>query len=130
MQVNQVARTALPLPDVFTEAGAYIVLATPGDGTPDESAGAVQVVIRTDLAPTVWRGSDGLTVQVRSFADALPRPGVALSLLARSNDVLATATTDADGVARFPAPLLRGTGPQAPQAIHGTAGPPTSWPWT
>ena len=119
MTVNQVARTALPLPDVFTDAGAYLVLATPGDGTPEYDAGAVQVVIRTDLAPTVWRGSDGLTVQVRSFADALPRAGVVLSLLARSNDVLATATTDDAGVARFPAPLLRGTGPQAPQAIHG-----------
>ena len=122
MRQNQVARTALPLPDVFTDAGAYLLLATPGDGTPDSSVGAVQVVIRTDLAPTVWRGSDGLTVQVRSFADALPRPGVALSLLARSNDVLAVATTDADGVARFPMPLLRGTGPQAPQAVHGVLG--------
>ena len=78
--------------------------------------------IRTDLAPTVWRGSDGLTVQVRSFADAQPRPGVELRLLARSNDILAEATTDADGVARFAAPLLRGTGPQAPQSLHGDAG--------
>ena len=122
MVQNQVTRTALPLPDVFAEAGAYMVLALPGDGTPEDAASAVQVVIRTDLAPTVWRGSDGLTVQVRSFADALPRPGVALSLLARSNDVLAQATTDADGVARFPAPLLAGAGPQAAQAIHGTLG--------
>ncbi len=121
-QVNQVVRTALPLPDVFTDAGAYLVQATPGDGAPDGSEGAVQVVIRTDLAPTVWRGTDGLTVQVRSFGDALPRAGVALSLLARSNDVLAVATTDAQGVARFAAPLLRGTGPQAPQALHGVLG--------
>ncbi len=122
MVQNQVMRTALPLPDVFGEAGAYLVLALPGDGTSEYQASAVQVVIRTDLAPTVWRGSDGLTVQVRSFADALPRPGVAMSLLARSNDVLATATTDGDGVARFPAPLLAGAGPQAAQAIHGTLG--------
>ncbi len=118
---NQIVRTALPLPDVFSEPGAYMLLATPGDGSRD-TTGAVQVIIRTDLAPTVWRGSDGLTVQVRSFADARPRAGVALSLLARSNDVLAEATTDADGVARFPAPLLRGTGPQAPQSLHGRIG--------
>ncbi len=121
-QPNQVNRTALPLPDAFTEPGAYILLATPGDGTPADDVYAIQTVIRTDLAPTVWRGSDGLTVQVRSFADALPRAGVQLSLLARSNDILAQATTDADGVARFPAPLLRGTGPQAPQSLHGMAG--------
>ena len=121
-QPNQVVRTALPLPDAFAEPGAYFLLATPGDGSPEYTASATQVIIRTDLAPTVWRGSDGLTVQVRSFADAQPRPGVQLSLLARSNDVLAQATTDADGVARFAAPLLRGTGPQAPQSIHGAAG--------
>ena len=121
-QPNQVARTALPLPDVFGEPGAYMLLATPGDGSPDTGASAVQVVIRTDLAPTVWRGSDGLTVQVRSFADAAPKSGVKLSLLARSNDILAEATTDVDGVARFAAPLLQGVGPQAPQSIHGQLG--------
>jgi len=121
-QPNQVLRTALPLPDAFTEPGAYLLLATPGDGTPNSEAAAVQVVIRTDLAPTVWRGSDGLTIQVRSFADAQPRPGVKLALLARNNDVLAEATTDADGVARFAAPLLQGEGPQAPHSIHGALG--------
>lgn len=119
-QPNQVTRTALPLPDAFSEAGAYILMVTPGDGTPEYSAAATQVVMRTDLAPTVWRGTDGLTVQVRSFADAGVRPGVVLRLLSRSNDVLAEATTGNDGVARFAAPLLRGAGPQAPQAIHGT----------
>ncbi len=121
-QPNVVAHTRLPLPDVFGEPGAYLVQVSPGDGTPDGDIAAQMVVMRTDLAPTVWRGTDGLTVQVRSFADAMPRAGVQLSLLARSNDVLATATTDADGVARFGAALLRGTGPSAPQNIHAMAG--------
>ncbi|MDT7951545.1 MAG: alpha-2-macroglobulin [Acetobacteraceae bacterium] len=121
-QPNLLAHTVLPLPDVFDRAGAYLLLATPGDGTPDTGASAVQALVRTDLAPTIWRGSDGLTVQVRSFADAQPRPGVALTLLAHDNDILADAVTDADGVARFPAPLLRGTGPQAPQSLHGQLG--------
>jgi len=121
-EMNRIVRTALPLPDVFDEAGAYLLQVTPGDGTSEYRASAVQVIIRTDLAPTVWRGSDGLTIQVRSFADTSPQAGVQLNLLARSNDILASATTDAAGVARFAAPLLRGTGPQAPQAIHGTLG--------
>ncbi len=118
-QPNRTIKTALPLPDAFAEPGAYILLAQAGDGTPS-SAAATQVVMRTDLAPTVWRGGDGLTVQVRSFADAGLRPGVLLRLMSHANDVLAEATTGADGVARFAAPLLRGTGPQAPHAIHGT----------
>lgn len=121
-QPNVTARTRLPLPDVFGDPGAYLVQVKPADGTPDDDLSAQQVVMRTDLAPTIWHGTDGLTVQVRSFADALPRPGVQLSLLARSNDILAQATTDADGVARFGAALLRGTGPLAPQNIHGISG--------
>ena len=121
-QPNVTSRTRLPLPDVFGEPGAYLVQVTPGDGTPDDGLSAQQVVMRTDLAPTVWRGTDGLTVQVRSFADAMPRAGVQLSLLARNNDLLAQATTDADGVAKFGAALLRGTGPLAPQNIHGISG--------
>ena len=121
-QPNLIAHTVLPLPDIFDQPGVYILLATPGDGTPDTDANAIQTLIRTDLAPTVWRGSDGLTVQVRSFATAEPRAGVALSLMAKSNDILAEATTDNDGVAKFAAPLLRGTGPQAPQSLHGQIG--------
>lgn len=121
-QPNRTLRTALPLPDAFAEPGVYLLQARPGDGTPEDGVSAVQTVIRTDLAPTVWRGQDGLTVQVRSYADAAVRPGVRLTLLSRANDILAEAATDPDGVARFAAPLLHGTGAQAPQAIHGMLG--------
>ena len=121
-QPNQVMRTALPLPDAFQEPGAYILLAMPGDGTREYRTAATQLIMRTDLAPSVWRGTDGLTVQVRSFADAAVRPGAQVRLLSRSNDILAEATADADGVVRFAAPLLRGAGPQAPQAVHVLAG--------
>ena len=123
-QPNVIARTRLPLPDVFGEPGVYIVSVTAADGTKgdQDTIEARQVVIRTDLAPTVWRGTDGLTIQVRSFADASPRADVQLSLLARNNDLLAQAVTGKDGVARFAAPLLRGTGPLAPQNIHGASG--------
>ena len=121
-QPNQIVRTALPLPDAFQDTGAYVLLVTPGDGTPEDNAQAAQLIMRTDLAPTVWRGADGLTVQMRSYADAATQAGAALKLLARNNDVLAEATTGADGVARFAAPLLRGEGPLAPQAIHAALG--------
>jgi uncharacterized protein YfaS (alpha-2-macroglobulin family) len=119
-QPNRVARTALPLPEAMASAGpgVYALIARAGDGTPQGAPVAVQMIIRTDLAPTVWRGSDGLTVQVRGFSDVAPRAGVRLQLLARNNDVLATATTDDQGVARFPRPLLRGEGPLEPRALH------------
>ncbi len=119
-QPNLSAKTALPFPDALRDAGpgVYILVAKPGDGTKSYSASAVQVILRTDLAPTVWRGSDGLTVQVRGYSDAKVRPGVRLALLAHNNDILGETTTDADGVGRFAAPLLHGTGPLEPAAVH------------
>ena len=80
------------------------------------------MILRTDLAPTVWRGADGLTVQVRGYSDVLPRAGVTLRLLAENNDILGETTTDADGVGRFAAPLLHGEGPVAPRAVEALAG--------
>lgn len=120
-EVNKPARTALPIPDALAASGPglYVLIAAPGDGTSkDDDTSAVQMISRTDLAPTVWRGSDGLTVQVRGYSDAKPRADARLALLAHNNDILAEARTDGQGFARFPAPLLLGEGPQAPAAIH------------
>ncbi len=121
---NATLSTALPLPDAFDTPGLYALLATASDArTGDDSTPTTaQMILRTDLAPTVWRGTDGLTVQMRGYSDARPRAGVRLDLLAHDNDILATATTDGDGVARFAAPLLAGSGPVAPAAIHATLG--------
>ena len=117
---NRPARTALPFPDALKDAGPgiYLLLARPGDGISPSSAGAVQVILRTDLAPTVWRGSDGLTVQMRGYGDGKPRAGIRLALIAHNNDLLGEATTDAQGVGRFPVSLLRGQDGLAPEALH------------
>jgi uncharacterized protein YfaS (alpha-2-macroglobulin family) len=120
-ETNKPARTALPFPDALSASGPglYALIAAPGDGAAkDDDASAVQIILRTDLAPTVWRGSDGLTVQVRGYSDAKPRADVRLQLLAHNNDILGETRTDAQGFAHFPAPLLLGEGPQAPAAIH------------
>ncbi len=123
-QANKTIRTALPFPEALSTSGPglYAMLATPGDGSPQWSASAVQLILRTDLAPTVWRGADGLTVQVRSYADAQARGAVKLQLLARNNDLLGEAVTGADGVAHFPAALLHGEGPVAPAVLHAFGG--------
>ncbi|MFN7001423.1 MAG: MG2 domain-containing protein, partial [Elioraea tepidiphila] len=71
---------------------------------------------------TAWRGADGLAVQVRGFADARPRGGVRVRLMARNNEVLGEAATDAAGLLRFPAGLLRGRGPLAPVLLLAEAG--------
>ncbi len=102
-QPNKPARIALPLPPPLLTAGPglYALLATPATARATATASAVQMIVRTDLAPTVWRGADGLTVQVRGYTDAQVRPGVVLRLLAHNNDMLGEATTDADGSRAF-----------------------------
>ena len=122
---NRLLRHALPLPEALLSAGPgmYLLLARPADGGRNrfqaESAVAVMV---TDLGITAWRGAGGLAAQLRGFSDAAPRAGVRVALLARGNDILGEAVTDAQGVVRFDAALLRGAGAQAPAALHATAG--------
>ncbi len=121
-QPNRLMHTALPLPEALRTAGPglYALILQPGDGTPadPERTSAVALILRTDLAPTVWRGTDGLTLQIRGYADAKPRPGVELHLLAHNNDILAVTQTDSNGFGNFAAPLLHGDGPLAPVAVQ------------
>ena len=83
-QPNRSAHTALPMPDALATSGPglYALIARAGDGTPNAPAG-VQMILRTDFAPTVWRGTDGLTVQVRGYSDVQPRAGVTLRAAGR-----------------------------------------------
>ncbi len=120
---NKPARVALPFPDALKTSGPglFALIASAGDGgvsSRDDEASAVQVILRTDLAPTVWRGSDGLTVQVRGYADAKPKSDARVALLARNNDILAEARTNGDGFAKFATALMLGEGPLAPAALH------------
>ena len=125
---NETHRTALPLPDAVRDAGPglFVLVARAGDGTAAEAGPLVAAlpIISTDLGLVAWRGADGLAVQARSLGNAQARAGVRVTLLARNNDVLAEATTGADGLVRFAAPLLRGDGAAAPVSVHAElAGP-------
>ncbi len=51
---------------------------------------------------------------VRSLADAQPLRNVEVQLVARNNEILGTATTDGNGMARFDAGLARGKGGLSP----------------
>ena len=118
---NALNHTVLPLPAALSAPGLYALIATPGDGTPfpdNEAPTAVQLILRTDLAPTVWHGADGDTVQLRSYATGLPISGATVDLLATDNEILAGATTDQDGVVKFAQPLLAGQNGLAPASLH------------
>lgn len=107
------------------EPGAYLVVASKHDPL-DKKDGygerSSQWVVQSDLGLTSLTGGDGLTLVARSLATAKPVEGVRLVLVARNNDELAEAVTDADGIARFAQGLMRGTGGMAPVMVMAHAG--------
>ena len=88
-----------------------------GDDDGDYRPVPVQWVIDTDIGLTTFKGADGLHVFARGLGSALPMAGLTVSLVARDNEELAGAVTDADGHVRFDPGLLRGTGGATPGAV-------------
>ncbi|MDR7925820.1 MG2 domain-containing protein [Acidithiobacillus thiooxidans] len=117
---NRLMHSILPLPKILQKPGLYAIEISPGDGTPNPNGGlnSVQLVLRTNLAPTVWQGRNGLYVQIRHYTDASPWSGVSVKLIAQDNDILQTVQTNANGIAFFPKPILQGSGGQSPAALH------------
>ena len=126
-QLNREVTTAIPVgalvPDL--KPGVYALSArpsrfltqSPASSGCDEGCGeqeATQWFVVSDLGLTALTGNDGLHALVRSLSTAQPVAGVQLRLIARNNEILAEATTDAAGYAQFAPGLLRGEGGNAP----------------
>ncbi|MBI1208335.1 MAG: alpha-2-macroglobulin family protein [Azospirillum sp.] len=118
---NQEITTALPVREILGEPkpGLYIVAAEPADVEEGYKPydKATQWVMVSDLGLTSFRGADGVTVFVRSFASAKPLGQIEVALLARNNAELARVRTDAIGRAVFPPGLTRGSGGNTPVAV-------------
>src|SRR6266478_219653 len=122
---NRPITTAIPLKDMLREKGPgiYLAIAERADLRQDEYAEpATNWVLVSNLGLAVYKGADGMAVDVRSLADGKPLPGVAVRLYARNNGELAAATSDAGGIARIPGGLLRGSGGDEPFVVT-TLGP-------
>jgi uncharacterized protein YfaS (alpha-2-macroglobulin family) len=119
VEVNKDMTTRLPMAEALAGQGAGIFALRaqiPGkDG--DDVAPAWQWFVVSDLGITSLSGVDGLHAVIRSLGTAGPKEGVTVELLSRSNEVLGTAATDAQGYAVFPAALTRGTGALAPAML-------------
>ena len=117
--VNADVTTALPLGDAIEgfRPGVYVMTArVPGDRDEWDRA-ATQWFVVTDLGVASMSGADGLHGFVRSLATAEPVAGASVRLVARNNDVLGEAETDAQGYVRFSPGLLRGQGGAAPAML-------------
>ena len=115
-EVNADTTTALPIGDAVQtfEPGIYVMTARIPGQTDRWDRVATQWFIVTDLALASMAGADGLHGFVRKLSSADAVAGAKVTLLARNNEVLGTAQTDAQGYVRFDPGLTRGTGGAAP----------------
>ena len=119
-QLNTEVTTAFPVDQALKDIGpgVYAMIATPkGAIQNDYEQVATQWFIVSDLGLTAYSGQDGVDVFVHSLASAQPTAGTSVRLMARNNEVLATKTTDKNGVAHFEAGLARGEGGLSPAAV-------------
>jgi len=119
-RLNEDVTTAIPVSEALPDLapGVYLTIATAADAKRNEyQAPATQWFIVSDLGLTALSGDDGLHAFVRTLGAATPAGEIAVRLVARNNEVLATGKTDARGYVRFDAGLMRGTGGLAPALL-------------
>ncbi len=120
-KLNEEVTTAFPVSEALPklQPGAYLLTAhvLPKKGNSEDRQIASQWFIVSDLGLTTYSGEDGLHTFVRSLTSAGPSANANVRLVARNNEVLGTATTDARGYARFDAKLHKGEGGLAPAMV-------------
>ncbi len=120
LKLNEEVTTAFPVREAIgtLKPGVYAMTAKPAKPTGEESYQiATQWFIVSDLGLTALTGNDAVHAFVRSLASAAPVSGTQVRLVARNNEVLATAITDAQGYARFEGALARGEGGLQPAIL-------------
>jgi uncharacterized protein YfaS (alpha-2-macroglobulin family) len=124
--LNQEVATAFPVDEALGKLapGLYVMTARPAAttaGASDYDNVATQWFVVSDLGLTTMDGKGGLNVQVRSIATADVVKDAEVRLVARNNEILATAATDANGTAEFAPGLTRGEGGLAPALVVATS---------
>ncbi len=116
--LNREVTTALPIGDAISEfqPGVYAMTAQNPHEEVDGSL-STQWFVVSDLAISTLVGNDGLHVFTRLLGSAEPVAEANVQLLARNNEILGEATTDASGYAHFAPGLVLGNSGNAPALI-------------
>uniref|UniRef100_UPI0032B60CD2 alpha-2-macroglobulin n=1 Tax=Xanthobacter sp. KR7-225 TaxID=3156613 RepID=UPI0032B60CD2 len=121
--LNAEVTTAIPVTEALgkLESGVYVMTAAPDPaprgGDDDYETLATQWFIVSDLGLTAVSARDGVHVMVRSLGSAEPVAGAEVRLVAKSNEVLGTRATDANGLARFDPGLAKGPAGLEPDVV-------------
>src|SRR6185295_13738167 len=124
-KLNEEVTTAIPVTDATgtLEPGVYVVVAKPTEKSKNDSyERATQWFIVSDLGLTAFTGNDGIHALVRSLSEATAIADTSVKLIARNNEVLATAKTDERGYAKFDADITKGEGGTAPAILVAEKG--------
>ena len=119
-KLNAEVTTAFPVSDAIgtLKPGVYTMTAKPAKPSSEQRYSiATQWFIVSDLGLTAFTGDDGIHAFVRSLEKAMPVEGTEVRLVARNNEILATAKSDARGYAHFDAALARGEGGLQPAVL-------------
>ncbi|RWE90927.1 MG2 domain-containing protein, partial [Mesorhizobium sp.] len=123
--LNKEVTTSFPVDEALPQRkpGVYVLTAQPVDENDnDYDSRATQWFVVSDIGLSTYTGQDGLNVFARSLGTAKPISGAELTLLARNNEILGTATTDAEGRAVFNPGLTRGDGGMVPAVLTAKQG--------
>ena len=124
-ELNKEVTTSFPVDEALPnrKPGVYVLTAQPKDDRRDSwNSRATQWFVVSDIGLSTYTGQDGLNVFARSLGSAKPMAGVDLTLLAKNNEILGTAKTDADGRATFNPGLTRGEGGMVPAVLMASNG--------
>lgn len=124
-ELNKEVTTSFPVDEALPsrKPGVYVLTAQPLDDRSEEWATkATQWFVVSDIGLSTYTGQDGLNVFARSLATAKPIADTEVTLLARNNEVLGTARTDAEGRATFNPGLTRGDSGLAPAVLMAGKG--------
>lgn len=123
-ELNKEITTSFPVDQALPERkpGVYVLVAQPAKPGEEYDTRATQWFVVSDIGLSTMAGQDGLHVFARSLGTAKPIADAELTLLAKNNDILGTAKTDADGRATFTAGLTRGQNSMTPAVLMANAG--------
>ena len=125
-ELNKEVTTSFPVDEALPQPQARRLCADRAAGGRPERRAGTRAPRNGSSSPTSGfrpiPARTGSTSSPARWASAKPLAGVELTLLARNNEILGTATTDADGRATFNPGLTRGDGGHGAGGADGQAG--------